>query len=547
MKIRGAMKIMSNHFRSDHVGARLHRRILSFGVVVVAASLLALVGPGAAGAGNVANATGAIKKGGILRVGEVEYGWPTLDPGASTVLTTSNDWLAAIYDQLLRAGNPTPSGTPITPDLIQSWAYSNHNLTLTLHVRPGVKFTDGTPFDAAAVQWSIKRDLVPGGCTCQPELTDITSVTTSGKYNVILGLTSPDGFLLNELATTYVTYVPSPTAVQSEGASFATNPVGAGPFKVVSDEVNASLDLVRNPHYWDAPQPYLNGIDFTYLTSDTAGLADVESGSLDIETGPNSILPSTVQQAKGAGNVRVVLTQSPTWYHFDFNTTVPPFNNILAREAVEYATNTAAIAKSLSGNLWTPTQILDAPGATPFPGVKLKGAITYNLAKAKALVQQLGGLSFAALTVISTSPIDAALYSELQNEWSQAGIQTTLTNTPTAGAFVGILFGAKWPFLFGQWGSYPLLGTSWQQVYTCKAEFNLGYCDNTVNNLVTDAGLTTNSKEQVKLFTQAAEQLEVTDRDAFPLFYVPWPRIETFNVEGIPTNTDMWLNAAWLK
>ena len=534
------MQVRPHEFRSKFERSRFRRRLLSVSALFMAASIFAMVGGGSAGAGGV-SAASAIKRGGVMQVGMVGITWSTLDPNNSASNTTAQPYFSMIYDQLMRQ-----NGSVIEPDLVQTWAYSDHDLELTLNLRHGVKFSDGTPFNAAAVKWSLTRDQAPGTCTCNGFLKPISSVTTAGDYTVKVHLSSKDGSLLETLANSFATYIPSPAAVASEGSTFGTNPVGAGPFKVASNEVNATLTLVRNPHYWNAPLPYLSGVTVTLLASDTAGLEDVQSGSIEMEAGANAISPEVVTQAKQAGNLRVVVSPGQQWWYINFNPKVAPFSNIVAREAIAYATDGAAIAKSLSGNLYVPTEILDASGMVPYLGLNLKGAIKYNLAKAESLVQSLGGLSFSLLETGDT-PVDQALFSELQNEWSQAGIHVTLIPTPTTAAFIGVLLGGHWPALAGPWGSYTSLGANLEQIFGCNQPLNTSICDPTFDSLVTQAENTISPAAQKKLYDEAELRLIDTDVYEVPMYFSPGVRIQTKSVTGIPTNNNLYFDTAWLN
>jgi peptide/nickel transport system substrate-binding protein len=537
------MQARPHEIRSKFGRSRFRRRLLSVSALFMAASIFAMAGGGSAGAGGVSHgsAVPASKRGGTLQLGMVGITWTTLDPYASSAAVTAQPYFSMIYDQLMRQ-----NGSVVEPDLVQSWAYSDHDLLLTLNLRHGVKFSDGTPFNAAAVAWSLTRDQTPGTCTCQAFLKPVSAVTTSGNYTVKLHLSSRDGSLLETLANSFATYIPSPAAVASEGSSFGTEPVGAGPFKVQSNEVNATLTLARNPHYWNAPLPYLSSIVVTLLASDSAGLEDVQSGSIDIEGGANAISPQVVTEAKQAGSLRVVLSPGQTWWYLNFNPKVAPFNNIVAREAIAYATDGAAIAKSLSGNLYVPTQLLDASGMVPYLGVNLKGAIKYNLAKATSLVQSIGGLSFSLLETGAT-PLDEALFSELQNQWSQAGIHVTLIPTATTGAFVGVLLGGRWSMLAGPWGSYTSLGANLEQIFGCNQPLNTSICDPTFDSLVTQAENTISPSGQIKLYNEAEQRLIETDVYEIPMYFAPDVRIQTKSVNGIPDSANLFFDTAWLN
>jgi peptide/nickel transport system substrate-binding protein len=142
----------------------------------------------------------------------------------------------AIYGSLFELG---PNGT-IIPDLATGYSFSNGGKTITLDIRQGVKFTDGTPFNAAAVAWNINRDL-KSTCTCKPTW-PAKSVTAPSPSTVVVNLVLPDGAFIAQIFDSTADWIASPTAVQKMGEkAFAVKPVGAGPFELVSDTLSSGM------------------------------------------------------------------------------------------------------------------------------------------------------------------------------------------------------------------------------------------------------------------------------------------------------------------
>jgi len=141
----------------------------------------------------------------------------------------------------------------VLPDLATGYQWIDNHLALKVTLRHGVTFTDGTAFNATAVEYNIDRDLTPSyACHCAANFSAVSSVSTSGNYTVILHLSR----LFSPLPSAFINAIPgyiySPTALQSEGEQqFSEKPVGAGPFEVQSDVANSTLTLVKNPGYWE--------------------------------------------------------------------------------------------------------------------------------------------------------------------------------------------------------------------------------------------------------------------------------------------------------
>src|SRR6202034_1415936 len=188
----------------------------------------------------------APKAGGSLTVFEwngYSGDWPAgLDPATNINGAATQSQMDAIYGELFELG---PKGT-IIPDLATGYSFSNGGKTITLDIRQGVKFTDGTPLNTAAVVWNIQRDL-KSACTCKPTW-PVTSVTATGADAVTIKLSAPDGAFIDEIFDSTADWIASPTAEQKMGEkAFAVKPVGAGPFEVVSDTLSSVLVLKKNP------------------------------------------------------------------------------------------------------------------------------------------------------------------------------------------------------------------------------------------------------------------------------------------------------------
>ena len=213
-----------------------HRRI---GAALITAGLVAsvcLTGLQAASSATTHKATPAIKHGGTVII--VSTGATSLDP-ISPLWPTGSSYGYQIFGALF---DPTgTAGATLAPDLATGYAYSNGYKTLTITLRSGVKFQDGTPFNAQAVKYNIERDAGTSSDVSQ-YFTDLTSVTTPSKYTVAIHLSNPDTNLATVLADTNATYIVSPAAVESEGATqFGLFPIGAGPFKVTTNNATEQV------------------------------------------------------------------------------------------------------------------------------------------------------------------------------------------------------------------------------------------------------------------------------------------------------------------
>lgn len=384
---------------------------------------------------NVAGAASSPKVGGTITFGGApSYAYTILDFANPAYGLPTAPATLAIFGGLFV--EPAKSGSPYIPDLAVSYSYNKANTVLTINLRHGVKFQDGTPFTADAVVWNLERDSNPATGNAG-DFDTVTSMKASGKYTVIIKSSAPDGVLIDEIAMTSAGYMASPSAFNQLGeTAFNVTPVGAGPYKVTGDIPNQSLTLTRWTGYWDAKHTYLQTIDFINdgLSNQTQ-LNDVESGAISaVQFNPQGTAASVIYQ--GLADRSLVSQVTPNGQALTtgivFNPNAAPFNNILAREAIAYCTNRVALADDVDQGYATPAWIISGT-SEEFTSGTVNGKLVkapqygeslnpypYDPAKAEALVQQIGGLSFQFQTP-SASPVMIAL----QQELAQCNIQMT--------------------------------------------------------------------------------------------------------------------------
>jgi peptide/nickel transport system substrate-binding protein len=375
--------------------------------------------------------------------------WANLDPPLDPAPATDGDLFMAIDGSLFEQGNKGA----IIPDLATGYHFSDGGAAVTIELRKGVVFSDGTPFNAQAEAYNITRDLNPKyACDCDVYF-PVSSVTTPNDYTVVLHLTKAFSPIIEAFPGSTPDYIISPTALsKTPEKEFSLKPIGAGPFEVVSDTPDSLLVLKRNPDYWQKGHPYLNELVFKSVGSDESAYDALVANEAQMEEEVATY--SVVQTAKRQSSIQITTIPSGGSTGIQLNTAVAPFNNILAREAVYYATDPAALDKALIGGTGTVSESGDGPGSL-FPDLKVPGYRTYDLAKAKALVKQLGGLSFSYGTEQGPGLEQAEA---LQAQWQAAGMHVTLDSYDLI-ALVQAFHSNKWQALTGGGGGTdPAIG-----------------------------------------------------------------------------------------
>jgi peptide/nickel transport system substrate-binding protein len=273
----------------------------------------------------------------------------------------------------------------LQPRLATSWQVVAPT-KIRFKLRPNVKFHDGTPFNAAAVKFTIDRAFneKPGarwaslaGPFAGADVVDDLTVDISTK--------EPYGPALRSLAMAYVGIV-SPAAVKKFGQDYGRNPVGTGPFKFVEWRTNTSITIERNPDYW-GDKALLDRVVFKVVPEEGARMIALRTGEADMVLIPS---PAELPALKQEGRVNVYEVVGGRIIFVGFNLTKPPVDDVLLRQAMSHAVNVNQIVENIyEGGAVRPRGYL-APSVFGFKDMELDKLYSYDTAKAKALFAKAG-------------------------------------------------------------------------------------------------------------------------------------------------------------
>jgi len=419
-------------------------------------------------------------------------GWATgLDPATSNTTGANLPQNAAIFGGLFTLeADDDGLNARIEPNQAESYEWSDGGLTLTITLRDGITFTDGTPMDADAVVWNWIR-LLNSGSTGAPRLqldttgeapelssefldslwaalpTDVDQATVmsqlaaiqaTGDLTVQMKLLAVDGSLVNGFPASALNLIASPSAYAEMGAEdFSLMPVGAGPFVITSDSMSDRLELEKNPDYFKDGLPYLDAINFQSVGGDQVAYQTLLAGQGDVIEGLSAV--TLIQEAQNNPDVAVYPGVPTSPYVVQLNTRVAPFDDIKAREAIYYATDFAAINQGLFKGDGEMSQSFTASGGL-FWNPEVDGYREYDLDKAKALVEELGGLK---VTLGTTDIVTArSVNTALQTQWKEAGIDVEITAQPL-GDVINDFLGGQWQAMLqtaGAWDPSVGIGVS---------------------------------------------------------------------------------------
>lgn len=431
----------------------------------------------------------------------IQASFATFDPASPGWLASTSQIGWSVYGDLFLQ----LSKAHFSPDLATGWKVTNKGLTVTMTLRPGLKFQDGTPLNAAAVVYNVQRQACTACATLSTQagyLQDISNVKAVGKTTVVMTLKQPDANLQDVFTETSVGMIASPTAIQSEGANFGIQPVGAGPFQMTAMNPNVSTTLTRWKGYYDSKHTYVASMVFNAISGDDQIYAALASGATDQGTFAAYSSPGDIQSAIANP---ALAKQTPPQLSVTFlqeNTYKAPFNNALAREAVAYCTDRQALATSVENGYGVPAYYFAGPSENYFPGYKPPSSVpwmTYNPTAGTALVQQLPGgkLTFQVIPVNSVTGV-LNIVGALEKEWAQCGIQAT-TNVVAHTTQVLDLANGNYQMVMSVNGSYynPYISVGLFSIPTTAYDI-FGFNDPTVNNLLDETGFSGNPIVQAR-------------------------------------------------
>lgn len=383
-----------------------------------------------------------------------------LDSGTQTdgesarVISTIVDGLVALEG----------TSTKPIPWLAESWETTDSQ-TWTFHLRQGVKFHDGTPFNAEAVKWNMDRWRDPNnewrfGRTFEyydiefgTDLA-IEEVNVVDEYTVELKLSAPSGVLLAKLAEHFVFGMNSPAAVQEQGDKYGTPAgivVGTGRFKFVEWVPDDHITVERNDEWWgDAPK--LDRIIFRSIPDNSARFAELQAGTIHQADLAQTDLPA----AKEDPNIVIYEKPALSTGYIAFQQCTEPFDKLEVRQAIAHAVNWAALIPAfygdygqLAGSFQPPAIMGSNPDVQPFE---------YNPDKAKELLAAAGlpdgfETDFWYIPVIrGYFPDSKAIGEAIAADLAKVGIKVNL-QTEDWGAYLEDRNQGKFPMWMLGWGS----------------------------------------------------------------------------------------------
>jgi len=458
-----------------------------------------------------------------------------------------------IYEGLL---DYAPGNTEVVPVLATEWEASADGLEWTFRLRQGVKFHDGTPFNAEAVKINFDRwrdtsdplhvggdfpyyGYMFGGYDADSVIQDVQVVD---EYTVKFVLKQVQASFLQDIAMVPFA-IASPKALQENAEGLNTNPVGTGPFKFVSWTKGDRIVLEANPDYWGG-KPDIDRLIYRSIPDNNARLVALQAGELDVMDGVEPAFLPTIQ---ATGQFDIIERPPMNVGYLAFNTQVAPFDNVLIRRAISHAINKDELNTAFYGGMGIPAVSPLPPSVWGHnPDVP---KYEYNPDRAKELLAQAGyGPDNPLRTQLWAMPVPRPYMPQpeqigvaIQNYLREVGIEAEIVTYEWGTYLEKTGMGEHTMALLGWTGDngdpdnflYVLLDKD--NAVTPDAGNIAFYVNDQVHDLLIGARTTTDQAERTRLYEQV-QALIMEDAPWVPLMHTRVPIAVRKGISGYVPN-----------
>jgi peptide/nickel transport system substrate-binding protein len=462
------------------------------------------------------------KQGGTLTVGLTAGEPDALDPTLARTFSGREVFLTfceKLYDLNAKA--------QIVPQLASALpTISKDKLTVTIPLRRGIKFNDGTPFNADAVVKTIQRDQTLKGSARASEISPVDSVTAAGAYRVVFHLKSPYSPLTAQLADR-AGMIMSPAQLDKLGDKFATNPICVGPFTYDNRVAGDTITVVKSPYYYAKSKVHLDKIVFKVENDAAAAAAALKAGDLQALDGIDStqlqgiVHTSSLRIAKVTGlgyqGITLNLGNKNGLLKGYSNTGTAIASSDKLREAFEMAIDRKALNKVVFGGTVLPGCTPISPSSSWYDA-SIK-CTPYNPTRAKQLVQQSGVSNPTVRLMVPTGTAALRAAQFLQSQEDAVGIKVVIDSIDFVTSLSKADAGTYETFQIGWSGRVDPDGNIYQFVATTGSQNDSGYSNPRLDLILNNARKATTDKARQTLY-RAAQKIILADR---PLIYLYHP------------------------
>jgi peptide/nickel transport system substrate-binding protein len=301
-----------------------------------------------------------------------------LDPTAGAASAIGE----VVHYNVLETLTKIQSDGSIAPLLAQSWSVTPDNKTWAFKLKPGAKFHNGEPFNAASVKFSFERAVAPGSVNKDKAVfANIAHIASTDEHTVILTLKNPNPDFLFQLGQTTASIVEPQSAATNN-----TQPVGTGPYKLESWNKGASVVLARWDGYRDAKSVKVRRVTIRFISDTAAQVAAVLSG--DVDAFPRVAAARSLSQFQNDKRFQVLIGGSRSKTILAINNKRKPLDDVRVRRAIAMAIDRKAVIEGAADGFGTPIGSFYVPGAPGY--VDLTAVNAYAPEKSRTLLKEAG-------------------------------------------------------------------------------------------------------------------------------------------------------------
>lgn len=357
------------------------------------------------------------KTGGILRIAYAQD-MTGMDPhtslGIPAVYVMQN-----IFQNLITLDE----NLEFAPELAESWKTTDGGKTYVFHLRRGVQFHDGTPFNAQAVKWNFDRLLDPEEkVRIRSRFSTVEQVEVVDDYTIKIIQKYPSRLLLSALASYSLTglMIISPASYEKWGRKdLMHHPAGTGPFIFDQWESGRFIRLKRNPNYWKPELPYLDGLEFKIIREEVTRAASLRRKAVDYA---NRVPAEYVSNVTKDAKVRIFKGQATVMVYGYLNHNRKPFDDLRVRQALlGYGLDRQQLSETVFVGHGAPLLGMAPPGSQGY--IDLLEKYPYDPEKAKALLKEAGYDAKKPLELeIVLNPFNAGFAAPLRTQLENLGV-----------------------------------------------------------------------------------------------------------------------------
>ena len=479
-------------------------------------------------AGLLAAATAAPAQTSTLRVG-IQDDPDALDPAVSGTYT-GRFVFAALCDKLVDIA----PDLGIVPQLATSWEWAADQKSVTFRLRPGVKFHDGTPFDAEAVRFNIARMQTMSDSRRKAELSAVAGVEVLAPDQVRLILKEPFAPLLSVLSDRAGMMV-SPTAAAKEG--FAANPVCAGPYRFAERKARDLIRLTKFADHWDAGSYGYGAVTYSIIPDSTVRLSRVRAGDIDVV---ERVAPTDLKTVRDDRNLRLHGAPGLAVSHLMVNfggarAAGPLAKDARLRRAFELSIDRNVINRvAFNGEYAADNQML--PPSDPFHSMA-HPMPARDVAAAKALIAQAGMTTVPVEITFENALTDARVAQIVQGMAKEAGFDVKLLPLETTSAIERYLAG-NFEVYIGNWSGRGDPDPTLYAFFSCAGGQNVNkYCNRELEGVLNEARAEGDTARR-KVLYEKATGIYLSDLPTVPIYHPNWFFAARATVGGITAYPD---------